>query len=134
MTPPAVADGSWSALRAGSSATSISTMATIQASFANAAEFFNSLLVGRELIPDAAERWMLPVVDLDPATRLAAAVAALAVLLMGNSERRRQDVAGNCEDAAPAMVGGAHLPAEGDGRLHRGQSRVRELLADFIGT
>ena len=53
---------------------------------------------------------------------------------MGNSEQRRQDVAGDCEDAAPAMVGGAHLPAEGDGRLHRGQSRVRELLADFIGT
>ena len=48
--------------------------------------------------------------------------------------KRRQDVAGDCEDAAPAMVGGAHLPAEGDGRLHRGQSRVRELLADFIGT
>ena len=28
---------------------------------------------------------------------------------MGNSEQRRQDVAGDCEDAAPAMVGGAHL-------------------------
>ena len=26
--------------------------------------------------------------------------------------KRRQDVAGDCEDAAPAMVGGAHLPAE----------------------
>ncbi|MET4520216.1 hypothetical protein ABIB81_009575, partial [Bradyrhizobium sp. I1.7.5] len=31
--------------RAGSSATSTYIMATIQASFANAAEFFNSLLV-----------------------------------------------------------------------------------------
>ena len=90
--------------------------------------------MGRELIPDAAERWMLPVVDLDPATRLAAAVAALAVLLMGNSEQRRQDVAGDSEGAAPATVEGAHLPAEGDGRLRRGQSRVRELLADFIRT
>jgi hypothetical protein len=45
MTRPAVADGLSSALRAGSSATFIYTMATIQASFANAAEFFNSLLV-----------------------------------------------------------------------------------------
>ena len=44
MTPPAVADGLSSALRTGSSATFIYTMATIQASFANAAEFFNSLL------------------------------------------------------------------------------------------
>ena len=41
---------------------------------------------------------------------------------MGNSEQRRQDVAGDCKDVAPAMVGGAHLPAEGDGRLHRGQA------------
>ena len=45
MTPPAVADGLQLALWASSSATSTYTMATIQASFANAAEFFDSLLV-----------------------------------------------------------------------------------------
>src|SRR5258708_6704479 len=44
MTPPAVADGSWSALRAGSSATSIPKRATFRASFATGAEFYNSLL------------------------------------------------------------------------------------------
>src|SRR5688572_17543675 len=43
-TLPAVADGLGSALQTGSSATSTSTMATIQASFVNAVELFNSLL------------------------------------------------------------------------------------------
>src|SRR5688572_14934943 len=43
-TLPAVADGLGSALQTGSTATSTSTMATIQASFANAVELFNSLL------------------------------------------------------------------------------------------
>nr|WP_247454430.1 hypothetical protein [Bradyrhizobium sp. 174] len=43
--PPAGAAGLCSAPRAGSSATSTSIVATTQASFANAAEFFNSLLM-----------------------------------------------------------------------------------------
>src|SRR6188768_911267 len=43
-TRPAVADGSSSAPQAALSATSTSTMPTIQASCANATDFFNSLL------------------------------------------------------------------------------------------
>jgi hypothetical protein len=44
MTPPTVADGPQSALRAASSGTSTFTTATIQASSANATDFFNTLL------------------------------------------------------------------------------------------
>ena len=40
--PAAVADGLWSALQACSSVTATYTMAAIQASFANAAEFFTA--------------------------------------------------------------------------------------------
>jgi len=53
-----------SAVRAGSSATFIYTKAMTQASFANAAEFFNSLL---ERILHPLQGGMASVLDLDPA-------------------------------------------------------------------
>ena len=59
-TRPAVADGRSSAPPAVSSATSTSTTATIQASSANATDFFNSLLV---LLSQKVAFWELGILD-----------------------------------------------------------------------